>query len=397
MSKPYTNFLNSVWEKATTIAKIPKESPAVPIGSYCQAYLSLIPKPEKDIRMVLSAMIIIFSDPGDSQQREKEVSHVESERFIQRFGPPEKSIEKILDILVKGRIWFYGRISAETASTVLTHSPAEGKFLVRYGGSIPDSFTIDFLKDANTPSKFTVFNDYEGDGVKMQQGPGKILKFKSFSQFLAKNNKIFKVPATTETPTSFQWLKMQLPDPGAQNSQENIKNNNNNNNEDNNNDNEDNDENSKWINIDKIIEEEGCKKYWKDFEKEITENNYNRLFELLNELLLRIKKILSPRYHSWLNDILNISFIQNSTLDANEFFSIFHSIWDIIKSLHSPDQDQSWIQWHNQIVQDIAATDATWSKLLPNIFNHFFIALDRIQHSIHLSQPFLKQDSLLKH
>ncbi|ETO14555.1 ATP-dependent DNA helicase RecQ family protein [Reticulomyxa filosa] len=167
-----------------------------------------------------------------------------------------------------------------------------------------------------------------------------------------------------------------------------------------------------WINLDTIIQEEGNKKYWKDFEVEIVEGKFHRLFELLNELLTRIKAIAPNSSHDLLDDIIDVSFIhhtiEHGTLGicvctllfcfyATQFYSIFNAIWDILKSLHAPAKDKQWIEWHDKIVQDMNATDATWSKLLPAIFNQFLIKLDEIEESIQQCQSFLKQNSKFRH
>jgi len=158
---------------------------------------------------------------------------------------------------------------------------------------------------------------------------------------------------------------------------------------------------NQWINLDVIMKEEGSKKYWIDFEFEIAARKFHRLFELLNELLSRIKAIAPETSHRLLDDIMDVSFIQHTiehgTLDATQFYSVFNAIWEILKSLHAAVHDKQWIEWHDTIVQDMAATDATWSKLLPAIFNRFLMKLDEIEQAIEQHQSILKQDSKFKH
>jgi len=158
---------------------------------------------------------------------------------------------------------------------------------------------------------------------------------------------------------------------------------------------------NQWINLDVIMQEEGSKKYWIDFEFEIAARKFHRLFELLNELLSRIKAIAPETSHSLLDDIMDVSFIQHTiehgTLDATQFYSVFNAIWEILKSLHAAVNDKQWIEWHDTIVQDMAATDATWSKLLPAIFNRFLMKLDEIEQAIEQHQSILKQESKFKH
>jgi len=148
------------------------------------------------------------------------------------------------------------------------------------------------------------------------------------------------------------------------------------------------------------MQEESNKKYWSDFEQEISSGKYHRLFDLLNELLSRIKSIAPNSTHDLLEDIMDVSFInqtiEHGTLDATHFYSIFNAIWDILKSLHAASKDKEWIEWHDKIVEDMSAGDATWAKLLPNIFNQFLIKLDQIEQAIQHFQPLLKENSKFK-
>ena len=69
---------------------------------------------------------------------------------------------------------------------------------------------------------------------------------------------------------------------------------------------------NKVLNLDAIIMEEASKNYWLDFEKEIEKENWSRLFELLSELLERIKKLSPKKDHKMLDDIIDVSFIQQT-------------------------------------------------------------------------------------
>ena len=140
---------------------------------------------------------------------------------------------------------------------------------------------------------------------------------------------------------------------------------------------------NKFLNLDAIIMEEASKKYWLDFEKEIENENWSRLFSLLTEILQRVKKLSPKKDGKMLDDMLDVSFIQqtieNGLIDANGFYGIFFGIWKQLKSLHAPARDDSWNEWHDKILKDMSKADATWAKLLSSVFNTFLIKIDEIE------------------
>ena len=164
----------------------------------------------------------------------------------------------------------------------------------------------------------------------------------------------------------------------------------------NNNNNDNNDESKymedykgkKVLNLDKIIAEVSAKKYWDDFAEQIEQKNFKRLFELLGELLERIKKISPKKDHKSLDDLIDVSFIEqtiaNGLLDAKGFYGIFLGIHLQLKSLHAPINDKIWDDWHDKIVQDMGKQDQSWSKLLPVVFNKFLMKVDEIEDQVNI-------------
>eukprot|EP01084_Bolivina_argentea_P104915 187827_1 len=141
----------------------------------------------------------------------------------------------------------------------------------------------------------------------------------------------------------------------------------------------------KVLDLDMIIMEEASKKYWNEFENEISDNNFSRLFELLSELLQRLKKLSPNKQHSHLDDLMDINFIQKTIengIDAKGFYGIFYGIWEQIKSLHSPNEDNEWQLWHDYIIKQFGSDDATWACLLSDVFNVFLRKMDKIEDQI---------------
>ena len=71
-------------------------------------------------------------------------------------------------------------------------------------------------------------------------------------------------------------------------------------------------------------------------------------------------------------------------VDSNGFYGIFRGIWQQLRSLHAPAGDSAWDAWHDKILQDMSATDATWAKLLSQVFNTFLLKVDEIEDQIAL-------------
>ena len=142
----------------------------------------------------------------------------------------------------------------------------------------------------------------------------------------------------------------------------------------------------KVLDLDQVVMEEASKRYWNDFAAQILQNDFSRLFELLGELLERIKKISPEKEHAHLKDLMDVAFIQqtiqNGAIDAKAFYGIFYGIWSHIKSLHSPIEDKNWQEWHDHIVQQFGSDDATWGTLLCDVFNIFLFKMDRIEDQI---------------
>ena len=144
----------------------------------------------------------------------------------------------------------------------------------------------------------------------------------------------------------------------------------------------------KMLDLDMIIMEEASKKYWSDFTKEIENNNYSRLFELLSELLERLKKLSPEKEHKHLDDLMDVKFIQqtieNGMIDAKGFYAIFYGIWNQIKSIQAQNEDKEWQLWHDYIMKQFGSENenATWGTLLSQVFNVFLRKIDRIEDQI---------------
>ena len=154
------------------------------------------------------------------------------------------------------------------------------------------------------------------------------------------------------------------------------------------------------IDLDAMIREEGSKLYWKQFAAQIEAKQYTVLFEILKELLSRLKRVSPEKERAYLDELLDVSFIEHTlkhgVLDARGFYSIFQGLWQQMKSLHEPSKDKEWQQWYDHMCAQLSSRDAKWSTLLPTVLNDFLKKLDSIENAIVRVQPLLKKDSRFK-
>ena len=69
-------------------------------------------------------------------------------------------------------------------------------------------------------------------------------------------------------------------------------------------------------------------------------------------------------------------------IDATAFYGIFHAIWQQLRDVHAPVYDTEWNEWHDKIVDDMSSPDTTWSTILPDVFNRFFVKLDEVEEQV---------------
>lgn len=150
------------------------------------------------------------------------------------------------------------------------------------------------------------------------------------------------------------------------------------------------------INLDSIIEEvkaseEGkeamARDYWNEFAKQIAENNFDRLYELLQEVNNRLCAIVPNRVdiHEQIRSALDVPFIKRQitagVFDGDQFHTLISFIVEKLKQFGQPVADEAVDNWYDQYLSGI--TDSTsYSELLPLFFNEVLRRLDQIEESI---------------
>ena len=77
------------------------------------------------------------------------------------------------------------------------------------------------------------------------------------------------------------------------------------------------------LNLDALILEEASKKYWNEFSEMIEQKDFQRLFELLTELLQRLKKVSPAKHHTKIDEIIgNFFFLLLTFFKKKLYFTL---------------------------------------------------------------------------
>jgi hypothetical protein len=155
------------------------------------------------------------------------------------------------------------------------------------------------------------------------------------------------------------------------------------------------------IDLDQIVAEESSRKYWTDFSHEIEAGKFYRLFEILSEMLDRLKHVSPDADAAYLDELIDVDFMKQSIeegmIDAVTFYGIFDALWTQMNRLHAPVFDKAWKEWHDSVVESMSLSDTTWTNLLPDVLNKLLIKLDEIEDAIRSLKSLLKPSSKHKH
>jgi hypothetical protein len=147
------------------------------------------------------------------------------------------------------------------------------------------------------------------------------------------------------------------------------------------------------LDLDKIIQEAGAEQYWKNFEHELssTPPQFHRVILLLSEIRERLLKLVpnSTELQQRIQESIDVDFIQElitrNAFDGMMFVQVFENIWSTIRSMQAEADDEKWMVWKDETFAALVnEEEATWAKILPNIFNKFLIQLDRIEEQVEI-------------
>lgn len=150
------------------------------------------------------------------------------------------------------------------------------------------------------------------------------------------------------------------------------------------------------LNVDQIVRdvmesEEGkeamARDYWKQFGEEIAENNFDKLYELLEEVSRRLCSFVPNRVdiHTEIGENIDVPFIkqkiENGVFDGVQFRALVLYIIDKVKQFGPPVEDNSLDKWKEEYFEGMGK-ERRYTDLLPPFFNEVLRRFDRIEESI---------------
>lgn len=150
------------------------------------------------------------------------------------------------------------------------------------------------------------------------------------------------------------------------------------------------------INVDQVVREvmeseEGkdamARDYWKHFGDQVQEGNFEKLYELLEEVVRRLCAIVPSRddIHCDLRENIDVDFIkqkiENRVFEPREFRALVTYIVDKVKEFGPPVEDDTLNKWRDEYFDEMTH-GATYGDVLPPFFNEVLRRLDRIEESI---------------
>lgn len=94
------------------------------------------------------------------------------------------------------------------------------------------------------------------------------------------------------------------------------------------------------INLNEVVQQEASKAYWTEFAEQLENKNFDRLFELLEEIKSRLKSLTPSRTdrHTQLDRDIDIEHLKDmvahNALGGEDFGRLFETTWKHIRDLH---------------------------------------------------------------
>lgn len=161
---------------------------------------------------------------------------------------------------------------------------------------------------------------------------------------------------------------------------------------------------STHLNINKIVKEviesdKGkdamARDYWKQFSDQLTAKNFSKLYDLLEEIVIRLCAIVPNRedIHKEIYDNIDVKFIKqqidHDVFQPSQFKGLVSYIINKVKQFGPPIEDEKLDKWKTDYFDKINE-DTTYAEVLPPFFNEILRRLDKIEESI---EEFKKQTS----
>lgn len=133
--------------------------------------------------------------------------------------------------------------------------------------------------------------------------------------------------------------------------------------------------------------EDASKLYWTEFSKQLEENNYERLYDLITEVRDRFCMFVPNRHdlHTKIRENIDKDFIkrkiENAVFVGKDFVELVEYCAYLLKTFGMPAKDEYVDQWKNEIIIGLN-NETKFCDVLPNFFNTLLIQIDEIEDVI---------------
>jgi len=130
------------------------------------------------------------------------------------------------------------------------------------------------------------------------------------------------------------------------------------------------------------------KEYWINIKKNIKEENYDVILDMLNEILMIFKSFISNNKDvlQEIEEDLNIKYItyiiKEKTFNKNDIINIFYSLVRTLKKLQCPIDDENLELWITNIENDINNYNIPIYEIVGDFFEEFYDRLIKLKNKI---------------
>ena len=138
------------------------------------------------------------------------------------------------------------------------------------------------------------------------------------------------------------------------------------------------------------------KAFWDIFTEEIEQNDYSRLFIILDEIKNRLKSFIPNRHdiHIELDKNIDISLykqmIENNAFESSDFINLLEFLISQLKQYIAPIHDNDINEWVHKLYENI---EDNYSKTLPSFFEKYYTYLDITEKELNIIKTHINKSS----
>jgi hypothetical protein len=146
-------------------------------------------------------------------------------------------------------------------------------------------------------------------------------------------------------------------------------------------------EDLKTVDLDQIIKEVGCERYWKELEVQLSEEPpvWDRLINLLTEIRDRFCKIHPSESEAYKTNI-DISYItqlmRRCIFGKDDMVILTRNILESFFICQAPEDDNNMEKWMGEVLERFESEDFKWTRDIPILLNSVLVKMDRLEDQI---------------